>query len=199
MDDKIRILFLAADPLNVGYRPRLGEEIREIGREIRAGSNRESFDLKSEWAVRPSDLQTVLLQHNPHIVHFSGHGSRYQGIILEDDDGNMHPVGKKVLADLFRLVGGNLRVVVLNACFTRIQGEVFQQVVDYTIGMNKAIGDQAAVAFSAAFYRALAFGHSVQQAYGLAKNQLDLLKIPESKKIEILIREGVDASKPFLI
>jgi CHAT domain len=199
MDDKIRILFLAADPLDVGYRPRLGEEIREIGKEIRAGSNRDSFDLKSEWAVRPNDLQTVLLQHNPHIVHFSGHGSRSQGIILEDDDGNMHPVGKKVLADLFFLVGGNLRVVVLNACFTRIQGEVFQQVVDYTIGINKAIGDQAAVAFSAAFYRALAFGRSVQQAYELAKNQLDLLKIPESKKIELLIREGVDASKPFLI
>ena len=42
---------------------------------IRSAEYRDTLELVSAWAVRPDDLQQLLLQHQPHVVHFSGHGS----------------------------------------------------------------------------------------------------------------------------
>jgi hypothetical protein len=70
---KIKILFLASDPFKTRALA-LDEEIRAITAEIRSAEFRDSLDLVSAWAVRPEDLHVLLLQHRPHIVHFSGHG-----------------------------------------------------------------------------------------------------------------------------
>ncbi|MEL6471421.1 MAG: CHAT domain-containing protein [Cyanobacteria bacterium J06623_4] len=67
------ILFLAANPLST--RPlRLDEEMREIEAELRRSKHRDRFELKQQWAVRTRDLLRSLLDSQPHIVHFSGHG-----------------------------------------------------------------------------------------------------------------------------
>jgi hypothetical protein len=87
----INILFLAANP--AGTTPlRIDEEVREIDEKLRQGRFRDSFELKQHWAVRVRDLQGLLLRHEPHIVHFSGHGSTASEIILENNAGNMQPV-----------------------------------------------------------------------------------------------------------
>src|SRR5215216_1381090 len=99
MVNKIKVLFLAANPVDSGYRLRLDEEIREIDQRIQVGTNRESFELISRFAVRPGDLLAALLRHKPQIVHFSGHGSKTDGIILEDNDGNMKSLSKQALAE----------------------------------------------------------------------------------------------------
>jgi class 3 adenylate cyclase len=72
--EKIRVLFLAADP-GVTNQLHLDREVREIETKIRASMFRDSLELISKWAVQPDDLQQSLLDHQPHIVHFSGHGS----------------------------------------------------------------------------------------------------------------------------
>ncbi len=36
---------------------------------------RDSVELESRWAVRPSDLLQALNEAEPRVVHFSGHGS----------------------------------------------------------------------------------------------------------------------------
>lgn len=89
--DKIRVLFLAANP--AGTHPlRLDEEIREITAKIRAAEHRDSLELISRWAVQPDDLQQALLEVKPHVVHFSSHGSPNAEIILLDRQGNPKPV-----------------------------------------------------------------------------------------------------------
>jgi hypothetical protein len=191
---KIKILFLAANPVDTKYRLRLDEEFREIRKMLRAGRERDSFELVSEWAVTPDDLQEVLLTHEPHIVHFSGHGSKTEGIALEDKSGNTFLLNKQAFANLLKTLKDNIRIVVLNACYAKDQAEALREIIDFTIGMNKAIGDRAAIVFAAYFYQALAFGRSVQDAFELAKNQLELFKIPESDTPELLIKRGVDAS-----
>ena len=87
MTDKIRVLFLAADPLRLGTPLRLDEEARAITEAIQLGSFRDVLELATAWAVRTGDLQTVLLRHRPQIVHFAGHGQESEGIILEDEHG----------------------------------------------------------------------------------------------------------------
>lgn len=198
MVDKIKVLFLAANPVDAGFRLRLDEEIREIGKKLRIGEFRDSFELVSEWAVRASDLQEALLRHRPHIVHFSGHGTRTEGIVLEDSAGNMKPVNKVALARLFELLKENIQVIVLNACYAEDQAKGLAQTIDYTIGMNHRIGDKAAIVFAAYFYQALAFGNSVTKAFELARLQLDLDEVPGSSVPELLIRDGLDQSRPFL-
>src|SRR4051812_42051479 len=97
--DTIRVLFLAANPAGTTQLG-LDEEIREITAKLRAAKYRDALAVRSEWAVRPGDLQQALLEYRPHVVHFSGHGSPSEGIILLDNDRNPKPVGKEALASL---------------------------------------------------------------------------------------------------
>ncbi|MBD1852862.1 CHAT domain-containing protein [Cyanobacteria bacterium FACHB-502] len=72
-NDKKVTLFLAAQPLTTA-RLRLDEEVREIEEGLKRSKYRDRFELIQKWAVRPRDLQRAMLECNPSIVHFSGHG-----------------------------------------------------------------------------------------------------------------------------
>ena len=194
----IKILFLSANPAGTG-RLALDQEIREVTSKIRAADYRDSLELVSWWAVRPDDLLQSFNEHRPHIVHFSGHGSHSEEIILTDSSGRPKPVSKAALVSLFRTLKDNIRVVLLNACFSRPQAEAIIQVSDCAIGMRTAIGDQAAITFAASFYRAIAFGRSVQEAFEQGTTALMLEGIPEEDTPELLVRAGVNASEIFLL
>ena len=195
---KIKILFLAANPATT--KPlQLDEEIREITAKIRAAEYRDSLELISQWAVRPDDLLQALLEHKPHIVHFSGHGSPAAEIILQDQNDLPQPVSKEALVHLFRTLKDNVRLVLFNACSTRPQAEAIAQTIDCIVGMNQPIGDDAAIVFAASFYRAIGFGRTVQEAFDLAKVALLLEGIPENKTPEMYVRGGVDVSKMILV
>jgi hypothetical protein len=197
MTDKIKILFLGASPTNV-HHLRLDEEVREIESKIMAASQRDMFELKSQWAVRPTDLQEALLRFKPHIVHFSGHGSQAEEIILEDNDGKSRPVSKHALINLFKILKDNIRIIVLNSCYSRPQAEALSEVIDFTVGTSQAVKDKSAVAFAAAFYRGLAYGRSVHDAFELAKNEIDLKGLSGSDIPVLLVGDGADSAGPFL-
>src|SRR3954452_8234921 len=191
--DKVKVLFLAANP--TGTKPlHLDEEIRQITAKVRAAEYRDSLELVSRWAVRPDDLLQALLELKPHVVHFSGHGSSAAALILLDDRGNPQPVSQTALVHLFRTLKDNLRVVVLNACYSRTQAEALAETVDCTIGMNRPIGDRAAIVFAASFYRAVGFGRSVREAFELGRAALLLEGIPEDQTPKLHVRDGVDPS-----
>jgi hypothetical protein len=198
MTNKIKILFLGANPVDSGYRLRLDEEIREIDERIQKGKNRDSFEVISHFAVRPGDLLTALQRHNPHIVHFSGHGNKTKEIILEDKDGYMKPVSKQAVAELFRVMKKNIRLVLLNACHAKRLGDGIIKHIDFAIGMNKAIGDKDAIIFASFFYQSLAFGESVKAAFDMANAQLLIEGLSGFKTPVLLIRSGVDAAKTVL-
>ena len=195
---KIKALFLASNPKGTAILE-LDREVREITEKIRAAEHRDSIDLISAWAVRPDDLLQLLNQHKPQIVHFSGHGSESGEIILSDSRGEQKPVNPAAITALFKTLKGSIQVVILNACYSREQAEAITQVVDCAIGMNDAIGDEAAIAFAASFYRAIGFGLSVKQAFDQGIVALLLEGIPEENKPELLVKDGVDPEKIVLI
>jgi len=195
---KIKILFLSANP--VGTNPlRLDEEVRAIAEKIRASEYRENLELISRPALRPDDFLQALLEHKPDIVHFSGHGSTSEELIVLDENGKPKPIGKQALSGLFRTLKDNVRVVLLNACYTRGQAEIIAGAIDCTIGINKPIGDKAAIVFAASFYRAIGFGRSVQEAFDLGKVALLLEGVHEENTPELMIRPGVNAGELVLI
>jgi hypothetical protein len=196
--DKVKVLFLAANP--AGTKPlQLDEEIRQITAKVRASDHRDSLELVSRWAVRPDDLLQALLEVKPHIVHFSGHGNPAAELVVLDDRGDPKPVSQAALVYLFRTLKDNVRVIVLNACYSRTQAEALAQTIDCIIGMNRPIGDAAAIVFAASFYRAVGFGLCVKEAFELGKAALLLEGIPEDETPELLTRPGVDSAALCLI
>jgi len=181
----IKILFLAANPLDT--QPlRLDEEMRAIDAVLRQGEFRNEFDVRSHWAVRISDIQELLLRHQPHIVHFSGHGSEVSEIILQNEEGLGISVSSAALSNLFRVLKDNMRCVVLNACYSKEQAKGIAEHIDSVIGMSDAITDHASIQFTTAFYRALGYGRTVATAFDLACNQLDLYDLDEAHKPQLL-------------
>ena len=160
----IKVLFLASNPKNT-QRLNLDEEAHSITEKIRAAKFRDVLELKTLWATRPDDLIQALLEHEPQIVHFSGHGSEMGEIVLMDDNGFEKTVDAKALRSLFTTLKDNIRVVVLNACYSEKQAQAIAEVIDCVVGMSTAIGDEAAIIFAASFYRAIGFGRSIKEAF----------------------------------
>ncbi|MEM1395213.1 MAG: pentapeptide repeat-containing protein [Cyanobacteria bacterium P01_H01_bin.150] len=172
------ILILASNPKNTSQL-RLDEEVREIDAGLQRAKKRELFDLKQRWAVRSQEVYQALLDFKPQIVHFSGHGSGNDGLALEDENGNLKLVDTEAIAKLFELFSDTIECVVLNACYSEVQASAIAKYIPYVIGMNQAIGDKAAIKFATGFYNALSAGESVEFAYKLGCNVIQLDGIPE--------------------
>jgi hypothetical protein len=172
------ILLLAANPK--GTTPlRLDEEVREIDAGLQRARNRDQFVLEQKWAVRPRDIQRGMLDSKPSIVHFSGHGTGDEGLVFEDETGITKLVDGEALAGLFELFADQVECVVLNGCYSEVQAIAIARHVNYVIGMNKEIGDRAAIEFAVGFYDALGAGRPVEFAYKFGCAAIRLAGIPE--------------------
>jgi len=196
MPEKIRILFLSANPLSTG-RILVDIEAREIEEKLQEGPYREKFELYKHTAVQPIDIQKLLLMHRPHIVHFCGHGHKTQKIILGGAPGRAKTVEKQGLAQVFALYNHHVRLVVFNACFTSTMARSIAKGIDYAVGTSRAIGDKAGVAFAGALYRALGFGKSVREAFASAQAELGLTKTPRAQGIGLFVRDGLSECDSF--
>ena len=190
----ITILFLSANPENTDKLD-LNKEINEIRDEIRYASGKEVFKIEQYHDIAISQLQKQLLEYKPQILHFSGHGSPRSALIFRNEYGDVEVVPSGPLSGLFKILGKNIPLVFLNACFSQEQAEAIAKHVNFVIGMSRAISDDGARIFAVSFYRALAYGESVQDAFDLAKNALPLSSIPEEAIPQMCIKDGIDPSK----
>jgi hypothetical protein len=196
-----KILILAANPKGTS-RLRLDEELREIKNGLRRASRREQFLIESAEAVRYRDIHRAIIDFEPHIVHFSGHGVQENGLVFEDETGQEKLVDAEALAGLFELFSEHVKCVLLNACFWEIQAQAIAQHIDYVIGMSEEIGDRAAIEFAVGFYDALGAGKSVEFAHKLGCTVIRVAGIPESLTPKLLSKnqlwtENANTTAPF--
>ena len=196
--DKISILFLEANPLGTS-KLALDEEMRAIDEKIYASELRDQIVSNPAWAVRPDDLLQALNRYRPDIVHFSGHGTPTGELQFVGNGGFPRPISSKVLTSVFKTMKDNIRLVVLNACYSEVQAEAIRQEIECVVGMNAAIGDDAARIFAASFYRAIGFGRSIQEAFEQGKIALLLEGIDEAQTPELLVRPGSNPATIFLL
>lgn len=178
-----KILVIAASPEHEKLsRLNLEKEVKEIDQALRLGKHREQFTLDQRWGVSRRDLQGILLDTEPDIVHFSGHGAKEKGLVLQTDNQQPELVSTASLAKLFELInrGPNpIACIVLNACYSEAQANAMSPFIDYIIGMDKEIGDTAAIELSRGFYRFLSSGYPYDAAFEFGCNAIDLAAIPE--------------------
>ncbi len=219
-DPRQLILFLAANPSGTS-RLALDEECAAIERELRMTSYRDDFELRSAWAVTVDEMARHLIEWQPAIVHFSGHGAGSEtvaacasatqrdgvgqdlgnapgGIYLNSEHGGSQLVTGRALALLITSVAPSVRVVVLNACYSDAQADALCSAVDCVVGMTGAIGDDAARSSAVAFYRALGDRRPVANAVDHAVATLVAKQYAGEQLPRCRTRDGVDATQVVL-
>ncbi|MFQ5615695.1 MAG: AAA-like domain-containing protein [Anaerolineales bacterium] len=126
------------------------------------------------------DLRRQLRQRNRpyHVFHFIGHGNFHEAaqngvLVLADHDNHAFNVAGEDLATYLH-PHRSLRLVLINSCqggrtglddpFTGVAGSLLQQGIPGVVAMQFPITDQAAIAFSEEFYRAIAEGWALDAA-----------------------------------
>ena len=196
--EKISVLFIASNPLDQAQL-RLDEEAREIENMIRKSEYRDSVSFVSKWAVRPLDILQAINEVNPTIVHFSGHGSDEDELVLQDNSGRTKLVSKEAIVQTMASTSDDIRLVFFNTCFSYNQAYELTEYVHAAIGMNTSIGDNAARIFAAQFYSAIGFGHSVHKAFQQAKTALMLEGVKEENTPELYTNESIDPNELILV
>ena len=194
-----KILILAANPRGTVHLE-VNQEIRRIQAGLRRSAKYKLFEPEPivRLGVRPGDLQKSLREVNPSIVHFCGHGGGSEGLVFENDAGQQQLVSTEALADLFKLFANQVECVLLNACYSQEQADEIVKHINYVIGMGQDIRDDAAIAFTEGFYEELGSGETIESAYKLGCNriQLEINRSTPEHLIPVLLKK-VTPSKPM--
>jgi hypothetical protein len=210
------ILFLAANPCDTSELA-LGKECAAIERELRVTPHRHDFSFHSKWAVTVDDMRRHLMELQPTIVHFSGHGlgdpapterlarrdvgatsAGRGGICLLNEHGASTLVSAKALTMMFRFAASSTRIVVLNACYSDGLADELRTAVECVVGMTGAISDDAARAFAVCFYGALGHRRSVGNAVENARTILATGEASCEQLPRCRTHDGVDADEVLL-
>ena len=171
----IIILFLSANPDQT--RPlELIKECNLINQKIRLAPGRELLRLEQRHDISIKWLIEELLNYNPQILHFSGHGSTKSALIFKNETtGEIEEVPPSALSKLFKVLGKKIDLVFLNACYSEKQARAIAEHVNCVIGMSDAISDIAAIEFAATFYSSLGFGRSIEDSFDLSYSSIRII------------------------
>ena len=197
----LRILLVTASPS--GYIPLQVEE--EVDDVLEALTNMEREGMVKVEPFRHAGLLTLrtkVLDFQPHVVHFIGHGmaDREGGyLVLEKPDGTGQRVSGSKLASVLSTTS-SVRLVLLNACLTArgagLTVDDFYQLRHALLGIGPALigvglgaviamqfsmRDQSARAFAEDFYQSLARLRPVDEAVWLGRQRL-MLEFDEEQR-----------------
>ncbi len=182
-----KILLLSANPRGSSWL-RLDEEVREIKEGLKRSKHRDQYSIVTAEAVRYRDIHRAILEHEPHIIHFSGHGSGKNGLVFEDELGKIKLVDAEALAEVFQLFADQVQCVILNACYSQYQALEIARHIDYVVGMSQEIGDKAAIEFAVGFYDALGANRGYEFAYQLGCRLVRMAGIAENLTPQLMTK-----------
>ena len=207
--EKISILFIASNP-DIEFidddgntvqqqKLKLEKEAREIHESIQKSLKRDSISFETRWTTRVTDLLQFINEVNPTILHFSGHGTSDGKLVFQDNNDKPKLLSMDALVELINASSDNLRLVVLNNCFSSILSEKIVDNIEASIGMNNTIGDQAAIVFASQLYSSIGFGLSLEKAFQQAIVALKLYEIPEEQTPQLYLSNGIEAKDIYLV
>ncbi len=119
-----------------------------------------------------------------------------KGIVMYDESmRRAQLVSTMALDDLFSLVteedlGLQVKVVLLNACFTDNQAVAIGKYVEYVVGTSDAVPDEAAIQFAAGFYFGMTQSLGIERAFRTGRSRALLTGLNE-KNLFVLYKNGV--------
>jgi hypothetical protein len=156
---KIRVIAVFANPTGT-TNLRLSQEDRAIRQAIQRGRARDFISLEVRHATTVDDLRHALLDDGYEVLHFSGHGES-DVLVFENAAGNVQTSPVDAIASLVEH-HPSIKCVILNAC--KSLSAITKSIADITVGMEKAVDDEAAIQFAQGFYDAVAAGKTYEFA-----------------------------------
>jgi CHAT domain/Effector-associated domain 11 len=119
-----------------------------------------------------------------------------KGIVMFDESmRRAQLVSTAALDDLFSLVteedlGIQVKVVLLNACFSENQAVAIGKYIEYVIGTSDAVPDEAAIQFAAGFYFGMTQTLGIERAFRTGRSRA-LMTGLNDKSLFVLYKNGV--------
>jgi hypothetical protein len=198
LPNEITVLFFASNPRDL-LQLSLDEEVRSIKEMITKSRHRDVIKFESCWAVRPGDILQHINEYQPTIVHFSGHGSSNDELVLMDNNSNTKLISMDSIVQAMSVANENLKLVFFNTCHSKNQAHNVIEHIDCAIGMNTSITDEAAKIFSAQFYSSIGFGLSVDKSFNQAKAALMLEGITEETTPALFVKAECEATDIYIV
>jgi hypothetical protein len=154
------ILMVVADPGKAGWR-RLDNELKAIDRAVRGSQ----MTVEAVPVTSLSGLEAALSGQERSIIHFTGQVGGKTEVPLTAEDSGMAQVTAGELGRFFQAHARHVRCVVLSSCYSPRQGLAIAEHVPCVVGISPTMPGDAAIAFSRAFYHALATERPVEMAF----------------------------------
>ena len=192
----VTVLYLYANP-DRNNPLRVDLEAARVKEEIRGSRYRNNVKIELQPAANQKALVNGLNDHEPQIVHFSGHGNS-QGVATDSRKLSGTKIGNlsfDMLGKALSAVDSPPQIVVLNSCESSGAKKHILPHVKALITMRVSISDVAATIFAAQFYSAIASGQSVKSAFAQGCNAIESALISEKDTPELHVQTGLSADK----
>ena len=203
-DPQLRMLLLAANPSDEESN-RAASEQQAIQDAIREEGKKDKFNLHLITEVYVDRFAETLAAEQPHVVHFSGHGTEDDYLLfVRKDSETSQPVSLATLQMVFQTLIEQLHVpiqlVVINACSSIDIARALSRWVPFTVGMNGKIPVSAAIAFGVGLYRGIAMGKSIHEAVELGRLKIAMRteSLPYKDEPELCVQPGADSGVRLL-
>lgn len=168
---KLRIVVLVAEPDDaVSFAAvRECEAIRDAFETVLGAGG---VEVMIRGAARVSQIQRILTELRPHVLHVSAHGSedRKGRLLFEDAAGDGAPLTAQTFVAMLRASAGSLVAVVASVCYWGPYAEELTTLAKFVVATDAELPYQAGVAFARSFYAGVARGEALGPAFVRAKN-----------------------------
>ncbi len=191
----LRVLFLASEAGT-------GLDLRGQFKEIKAAINRSPYAsgirMKGVFNLTAESFFEALNSFSPHVLHFSG---KQDGgdILINSESGGVTTISDVALAGLLKSLDDQIRLVIIDTCFSWRCAKAVSNVVECAIGVKSDIYEEDANRFYVAFYRSLVSGRSIRDAWAQANAALEFKRVPAKEIPQMCVRRGIDPSKIVLV
>jgi hypothetical protein len=200
MTPPIKLLVAIAAPEDQASLDTEGEE-RRI-REALEGLETRIVDWRVVRSATAGELHTAILEHEPNILHYSGHGTK-GALLMEDASKRTHVLASEQIRPL--LSRPFLKLIVLNACDTGayaiggelmgVAADLMREEIPAIVAMQFPVPEAAGLEFTRRFYACIALGLSLEQAVTEARiGILTVLQHPVYWGIPVLFTRAPDGT-----
>jgi hypothetical protein len=195
---KARILIATASPQGGEHGPLdVEREVSGMLDRLDEASGAGRCEYRLCMAAEVGTFMERMATFQPHVLHFSGHGSK-GGSVFRHGNGDEHFVPMKALMDMIRTTARDLHLIVLCSCHSTWQAKALTELARCTVGTSAGVLDEAAIAFSKQFYAALVRGDSVKKAFEQGKARAMAEARGSTCEFHLHHRDGVDPGQVIL-
>lgn len=183
-----KLLFLKSNPVDTKDL-RLENEEKKVISAWEGSKNRNEFMVIPRGAVTKEELTNHLHEHQPMILHISGHGSSDKNLFLEDSEGYKEEIPFKKFLGLIENFN-EVKCLFLNTCHSLNTDDKVKTKIPYVIGMKDKVPNSYAIKFSTEFYKAIFGGQDVHNSFSTALDYMDLSPHPIDQIPKLIAGSG---------